>query len=396
MVVSEEELRREAVRRRLAGESPSEIAEALHRTTRWVRKWVARHEDSGDRDDWAEARSRAPRSSPTKLDDETRDLILAARGRLEANPRAQYGPLAIQWELRRIGVSDIPPSWTIERVLSRAGVTRPRRRQAGYVSKHVPYPTPVDVEPGTTHQVDMIGPRHLFGAAQFHALNLVDVGSHLAGNDIVTDLRPPLLAQSLAGIWGRVGVPSVAQFDNHANFRGGIQPAWQHFSPIVATCLDLGVTPRFIPLREPWRNGIVEHFNDVWDKSFFRTEVFPSLEHLRTENAAFIEFHNTHHRYSAHGGASPNQMWEGLLANPLDAGYQPPTQLPAKGRIEVVRYIRSNRRVDLFGKRITVADDQTHQYVTAIIKVRAKQVIIITLDGETIHNGTYNLSRTLR
>lgn len=394
--MSEEELRKEAVRRRLAGDSPTEIAEALGRTTRWVRKWVVRHDNESGNDQWAESRSRAPRSSPTRTPDELEALILDARSRLVANPRAQYGALAIQWELRRVGVDPIPPARTIERVLARAGVSRPRRRQPGYVPKGVPYPAPVSVEPGTTHQIDMIGPRHLFGAAKFHALNLIDVGSHLAGNDIVTELRPPLLAASLAGIWTEVGVPAVAQFDNHANFRGGIQPAWQYFSPIVATCLDLGVTPRFIPVREPWRNGIVEHFNDVWDKSFFRTEVFTSIDHLRAENAAFIAFHNTHHRYSAHGGATPNQIWDGRLHRPLSTAYRPPTRLPAQGRIEVVRYVRSNRRVDLFGKRITVAEDQTHQYVTAIIKVRAKRVIVVTLDGEIIHDGDYNLARTLR
>lgn len=394
--MSEEELRQEAVRRRLAGEGPTEIAEALGRTTRWVRKWVARHGTEGHDERWSESRSRAPLSSPTRTSAELEALILAARERLVANPRAQYGSLAIQWELRRVGVTEIPPARTVERVLARAGVSRPRRRQPGYVSKGVPYPAAVSVEPGTTHQIDMVGPRHLFGAAQFHALNLIDVGSHLVGNDIVTELRPPLLAASLARIWNRVGVPAVAQFDNHANFRGGIQPAWQHFSPIVATCLDLGVTPRFIPLREPWRNGIVEHFNDVWDKSFFRTQVFSDIEHLRTENAAFIEFHNTHHRYSAHSGATPNQMWDGRPHRPLSSAYQPPTRLPARGRIEVVRYIRSNRRVDLFGKRITVAEDQTHQYVTAIIKVRAKQVIVVTLDGEIIHDSNFNLVRALR
>jgi hypothetical protein len=394
--VSEEELRQEAVRRRLAGESPTEIAQALGRTTRWVRKWVARHGEEAGTEAWAESRSRAPHHSPTRTSVELETLIVDARARLVANPRAQYGALAIQWELRRVGVDPIPPARTIERVLARARVTQPRRRQHGYVSKGVPYPAPVSVEPGTTHQIDMIGPRHLFGAAQFHTLNLIDVGSHLAGNDIVTELRPPLLAASLAGIWTRVGVPTVAQFDNHANFRGGIQPAWQYFSPIVATCLDLGVTPRFIPIREPWRNGVVEHFNDVWDKSFFRTEVFSSIEHLRTENAAFIEFHNTHHRYSAHDGATPNQIWDGRLRAPLSAAYRPPTRLPAQGRIEVVRFIRSNRRVDLFGKRITVAEDQTHQYVTAIIKVRAKKVIVVTLDGEIIHDGDFNLARTPR
>src|SRR6266511_1710829 len=166
--------------------------------------------------------------------------------------------------------------------------------------------------------------------------------------------------------------------------------------PVVATCLDLGVTPRFIPLREPWRNGVVEHFNDVWDKSFFRTETFAGLDHLRAENMAFVEFHNAHHRYSAHGGTTPDEIWQDRLRNPLAADYQAPTRLPARGRIEVVRYIRSNRRIDLFGKRITVAEDQTHQYVTAIIKVRTRKVMVVTLDGEIIHEGDYALSRTLR
>lgn len=58
--MSEQELRQEAVRRRLAGDSPTDIAEALGRTTRWVRKWAARHADDGLTDAWHEGRSRAP------------------------------------------------------------------------------------------------------------------------------------------------------------------------------------------------------------------------------------------------------------------------------------------------------------------------------------------------
>lgn len=394
--MSEEELRREAVRRRLTGESPSQIAAALGRTDRWVRKWVSRHGEEGHEQMWAGGRSRAPHTSPTRTSEELAGQILAARARLVANPRAQYGSLAIQWELRRLGVDPIPPSRTIERVLARAGVSRPRRRSSRYAAKGVPYPTPIGVEAGTTHQVDLIGPRHLYGGVEFHALNLIDVGSHEAANDILEVVRPPLLARSLVQIWSTVGLPAVAQFDNHANFRGGIQPLFQHFGPVVATCLDLGITPRFIPLREPWRNGVVEHFNDVWDKSFFRTETFAGIEHLRAENAAFIAFHNVHHRYAVHDGASPTEVWQDRLRNPLNADYRPPTRLPARGRIEVVRYVRSNRRVELFGKRITVAEDHTHQYVTAIIKVRTKKVLVITLDGEIIHDGDYPLSRILR
>ncbi len=192
------------------------------------------------------------------------------------------------------------------------------------------------------------------------------------------------------------GVPAVAQFDNHPNFRGGIPPAWANFGPVVATCLDLDVVPRFIPLREPWRNGVVEHFNDVWDKSFFRTARFGGLEHLRAENTNFVTFHNEHHRYSAHRGQSPNEVWSGRLYSPLSVGYEVPTSLPAKGRIEVVRYIRSNRRLDLFGKRLTVAEEHTHQYVTATIRVRSKQITVVTLGGEIIYDDDFALSRILR
>ena len=202
--MSEQELRVEAVRRRLEGESPSEIAAALGRTTRWVRKWVARHDDDGHADSWAESRSRAPLTSPSKTSDVLEAQILASRARLVANPRAQYGSLAIQWDLRRVGVEPIPPARTIERILERGRVAQPRRRRPEqYQSKNVPYPTRVAPEPGTTHQIDMIGPRHLFGAAKFHTLNLIDVDSHRVGNDIVTETRPSVLVEALCGIWGR-------------------------------------------------------------------------------------------------------------------------------------------------------------------------------------------------
>jgi hypothetical protein len=52
--------------------------------------------------------------------------------------------------------------------------------------------------------------------------------------------------------------------------------------------------------------------------------------------------------------------------------------------------VRSNRVVDLFGKRLTLAAEHTHQYVTAIIKVRAKQV---TINGEVVHDVSFAISR---
>ena len=394
--MDEVERRRDAVRRRLAGEPVGEVAAALGRSTRWVRKWTARHEHTMPETDWARSRSRAPHRSPGRTPQRLRDVVLEIRARLEANPRSQYGALAIAWELRNLGQDPLPEVWTINRILTQAGVTKPRRRQPGYQSKGVPYPIATAAAPGEVHQADLVGPRHLDGGVAFHAFNLIDVGSHTVGNQILPVLRPPLIAFSLVSVWTRVGLPRVVQFDNHANLRGGIPPRASSFGPVVATCLDLGVTPRFAPLREPWRQGTIEHYNDVWDKTFFRATRFTGLDHLTRESAAFEAFHNARHRYSAHGGASPNELRATLQPTLPPVGYTPPTRLPRKGRIEAIRFIRSDRTIDLWGHKITVAADHTHQYVTAVIRVRHQQVTVVTRHGEILHTGPFPIANTLQ
>ena len=153
------------MRRRRSGESTEDIARLPGRTSRWVRKWVARAEEEASSDTWAKSRSRAPHHVPTRVHEELRRLILDARRRLLANPRAQYGPLAVAWELRRVGVDPVPNRWRIEREIARAGLPRPRRWSSGYLPKGAAYPHRPSREPGTTHQIDMVGPRQLDGEA---------------------------------------------------------------------------------------------------------------------------------------------------------------------------------------------------------------------------------------
>jgi hypothetical protein len=43
-----------------------------------------------------------------------------------------------------------------------------------------------------------------------------------------------------------------------------------------------------------------------------------AFDDLRTENTAFIDFHNTENRYAAHGGTSPAATWQGRLRNSLE------------------------------------------------------------------------------
>lgn len=93
MARTEAEQRREAVRRRLAGESPAEIARELGRSRQWVAKWMRRQESGGD--EWAKGWKRGPERAPTRTAPETEQLVLAVRARLVANPWAQVGADAI-------------------------------------------------------------------------------------------------------------------------------------------------------------------------------------------------------------------------------------------------------------------------------------------------------------
>lgn len=101
--MDQEKLRRQAAQRRLTDDKVDGIAEALGRSDRWVRKWVARYQDNPGDQAWAASRSLAPRRSPQRTPDRVRQPVLEARARLEASSRAQYGALAILWELRRAG-----------------------------------------------------------------------------------------------------------------------------------------------------------------------------------------------------------------------------------------------------------------------------------------------------
>jgi putative transposase len=147
----EVKLRREAARRRLAGESPRVIVRDLGRTRQWVSKWAARYDphDAG----WAEGRSRAPGRVARRTDAEAEAQVLEVRRRLEENPWAQVGAPAIGWELEKLGAA-VPPERTIERILARAGATE-RRRPGRRPSIGIPSPAPAARCCGDVVQVDL-------------------------------------------------------------------------------------------------------------------------------------------------------------------------------------------------------------------------------------------------
>jgi putative transposase len=354
---AEIELRREAARRRLAGESPRAIGRDLGRTRQWVAKWAARYDP--DDPGWARGRSRAPRRVANRTGDDVEARVLAVRARLEENPWAQVGAPAIMWELEKLGAVVVPLR-TIERILERAGATE-RRRPGRRVSKGIPYPAPAATRPGDVVQVDLVGPRHLDGGLRFHALNQIDVASHRAGIEIVEDRADQRVIGALHALWSRFGVPQRAQFDN-----GGPFVAPTGIGEVVRVLVHQGVTPVFVPPREPWRNGTIEHFNDTFDKRFFRQERFSDRAHLTDRAGAFERFHNAQHRYRATHGRAPDETASATYRAPRPLA-EIPAGWPVRGRVEFIRCIRSDHKLRLLGRAIAMPDGTAYQYLTATL-----------------------------
>jgi putative transposase len=113
----EEELRKEAIRRHLVdGESPKAVYTSLKRSKKWFFKWLKRYQSGLT--DWYKEHSRAPRTRPTEISSQEKQIITTTRTRLETAPYAQIGVSAIKWELHKLGLP-LRSDSTINRTIKR-------------------------------------------------------------------------------------------------------------------------------------------------------------------------------------------------------------------------------------------------------------------------------------
>ena len=117
----EEELRKQAIRRYFAGESPKAIYTSLGRSKKWFFKWLKRYQSGAK--DWYRDRSKAPLAKPSELSPTEKERIISTRKRLDSTPFAQVGVSAIKWELHKLGVS-FPSDSSINRTLKREGLVK--------------------------------------------------------------------------------------------------------------------------------------------------------------------------------------------------------------------------------------------------------------------------------
>jgi putative transposase len=385
--MDQRQLRIRAVRQCLRGEPVSAICRTVGKSRRWLYYWLRRYSPTDKR--WSHNRSRAPHHQARKIPQHIEHLVREVRGRLVQHKYAQRGAVAIQWELRQLGVDPLPPVWTINRIIRRLKLYAPRTRRRTRPA----YPTLDSSAPGMVQQMDLVGPRYLAGGTRFYGLNLMDACSNAVALETITSKRNEAICHALLAQWHRLGVPHYLQLDNELSFRGSNRYP-RSFSLLVRLCLHVGAEVVFIPEGEPWRNGVVERFNDTYDKMFFRRQRFTDLDHLRRELPVFERFHNEHHRYTKLNQRTPQSV------HTRHKHSFPPRQLALAtirrtwqdGRIRFVRLTDQHGCVRFFTEQFPVDPTLVHEYVTGIISTRNGRLQFYH-QGKRINTIKYRVSK---
>lgn len=382
-MANEETLRLKAIDMHKHGVKVAEIARKLGRTRQWVHKWINRHRDCTD--GWEQSQSNAPHSKANKTSKELEDHVVLSRIKLKGLPHMESGAFAIWHDLRMNGIE--PPSVaTINRILNRRGMVA--RENATYQKSGIDYPE----SPQNMHIMDLIGPIYIRGGQRYFLLTIISNDTRHAGVYPILSKSGEDITKSIVAFWKSYTIPDFLQMDNELSFKGSNRHP-RGLGMLLRTVLSLNVTPIFIPVSEPWRNGVIERFNQKVERTLL-TQEHSSFAELQRHAAEFMETHNQLHHYSTLGHMTPLQLDEKLqIPNmPLDADYEvterPELDSCKLNEIRFVRLVRSDLNISVLNTDIAIIPKLMHTYVEAVLLIN-EHCLLIKQDGMTIQKQQF-------
>lgn len=388
MAKKEEWERRRAINRLLRGESASAIYGSMGHSRHWFYTWLDRYR--GGDPEWFRERSRRPFNSPRRSSKEIEEIVTMVRLSLY-NRGLFHGAQAIRWELDELAVRPLPSVRTINRILVRHELTH--RRTGRYEPKGRKYPALRAERPGDAHQSDFVGPCYLSGPVRFYSLNSIDLATRRCAIEPTLTRSAQHTLDAIWASWMRLGMPRHQQVDNEMVFYGSLAYP-RGMGSLIRLCLLNRIEVWFIPPGEPWRNGVVEKFNDHWQQKFKDRVVMNSEAELRRQSPVFEQRHNALYRYSPLGGKTPAAA---LAASKVSLRFpateqapRHPLPKPEVGRYHLIRFIRSESVLDIFGEKFTAPPEAMYEYVRATVDVR-RQRLQVFLDDTLIDEHPYKL-----
>jgi hypothetical protein len=379
----------EAVRRYYSGQRANYIYKSLCKPKQWLYFWLKRYNPKDE--NWYKDKPKSNKIIHNKIDPKIENLVCNIRKRLSNTKYAQRGALAIQWELKRLGVKPIP-IWTINRIIKRNNLVK---KPEIYERRNKIYPSIEVNAPCVLHQLDIIGPRYLGRgkANKFFSINLIDAFSNVVKIKPCQSKRDIFVTEFLVSAWQKLGIPKYLQVDNELSFKGSNRHL-QTFGNVIKLCLYLGVEIIFIPEAEPWRQGVVEKFNDVFDKIFFRSQIFEDFNHLSRESVIFENFHNNNHRYGKLKGKTPWTVHTSVARRLLPTDFSLHKRyIPFKdGRISFIRLTDEEGKVRFFTETFLIDKELVNEYVKATIFTKP-ELLKFYYDNKVIKIYKYTINK---
>jgi putative transposase len=387
--------RQAAIRRRLAGENVESICRRVQRSEVWFHKWWQRYLAQGPEGlyDISRANHQVVNRTPPHIE----RVVISIRRRLaaRATPQTRYslvGAATIRAELKALGHSPLPALRTIEAIIARAGLTCPPLRLARRLA-HSDYPSPAARDSNELHQVDLVGPRHLYrDSTDYYFVICRDVFDGAVYMELTTSRDMSTIITCLIHAWQHLGLPERVQFDNGREFCGfGRAARW--LSRVIRFCLRVGVEAVFIPKGRPQRNGAVEHFNG-WFQPLLLGRHLHRPADVRRELRHVMHAANEQHIRPPLGYKTAVQYRRGKRLRKLPAQFSLDTeQLPlAAGKVTFIRLVSAEGRIDILEQEFTVGKRLKFQWVKATLDTQLQRLKIYHT-GRLIKSFAYSLRK---
>ena len=139
---------------------------------------------------------------------------------------------------------------------------------------------------------------------------------------------------------------------------------------------------------------MIENFNDRYQQRFLGKVTLASMEELQSGSLAFEQRHNSKYRYSKIKGDTPLKALAASNARlRFPTGDEPPKyrqKKPEVGKYHVVRLIRSDLKLNIFGECFSTPKETMLEYVVATIDVK-EQKLKLFLDKKQVEEFDYKL-----
>ena len=386
-------LRQQAVALHLQGWKKSEIARKVQRSRRWVQRWIGRYEVEALTASLQD-HSRAPKHVPWAYPERIKRMAIQIRLERESGKRAKYqyalvSAQAIYYEMRELGISPLPTPDTIHLWLKQAGRIAERRSRK---APNPTYPLLPCKAVNDVQELDFKGPFYLQDHAhKYYLMVLRDKLSKKTALRALANKSMDVILDFLVSAWQTLGCPKRLKMDNCLDFRGSnLYP--RSPSKLMRVCLDLGIQPVFIPLREPWRNGVVENLNGLLDRFLFRTKTFETEKQLSKAVQRMETTINTRHRLPALQGKTPQEFSAHAKLRYPPANYDWRTRdlRLVKGNVTFIRLVRKSGRITLTANdKFLIGKKYKWQYVMANVDV-AKKKLHVFWQGKHIKSFDYS------